>query len=80
MKRVYWRPRAVSRTALLLIAALSLGGLLLVEYQRQSVQQPFYTEKLDAASLAEKCMHEIRKHGWNCDQRSIARQIPTSRA
>jgi poly-gamma-glutamate system protein len=61
MKRVYWRPRAVSRTALLLIAAASLAGLLLVEFRPHPVQQPYYTEKLDASALAERCMLEIRK-------------------
>ncbi len=54
MKKVYWRPKAVSRTALLLICAVSLVGLLMVEKFRVVTEQPYQQEKLAAAKLAEK--------------------------
>jgi poly-gamma-glutamate system protein len=60
MKKVYWRPRYVSRTALLLITAISLGGLLLVEFNKVPVRQPYYREKIAAAELAAKCMDRLR--------------------
>lgn len=60
MKKVYWRPRYVSRLALLLITAMSLGGLLLVEVNQVAVRQRYYPEKLAAAELAAKCMDRLR--------------------
>jgi poly-gamma-glutamate system protein len=61
MKKVYWRPRYVSRTALLLITAISLVGLLLVEFNKVPVRQRYYPEKLAAAQLAAKCMDRLRE-------------------
>ena len=60
MKKVYWRPRAVSRTALLLIALISVAGLLIVEYRRISVQRPYFEEKHEASQLAARCMEAIK--------------------
>lgn len=61
MKKIYWRPRFVSRTALLLITGISLGGLLVVEFHLVPVRQPFYEQKLAAAQLAAKCMERIKE-------------------
>jgi poly-gamma-glutamate system protein len=49
MIKIYWRPRQVSRTALILIAILSLSGFASVEIFQLQVQQPYYREKLAAA-------------------------------
>ncbi|MCL4748442.1 MAG: poly-gamma-glutamate system protein [Burkholderiaceae bacterium] len=61
MKKVYWRPKYVSRTALLLITAISLAGLLWVEFNKVPVRQRYYPEKLAAAELAAKCMEHLRQ-------------------
>jgi poly-gamma-glutamate system protein len=61
MKKVYWRPRAVSRQALLLIAVISIAGLFLVERFRSNVQQPYYEEKVAATELAKRAMTAIKK-------------------
>ena len=60
MKKIYWRPRYVSRTALLLITAISLGGLLVVEFNPVTVRQNYLDEKLAASQLAAKCMQQIK--------------------
>lgn len=52
MKKVYWRPKAVSRTGLLLIGSVALAGLIVVENFKVKQRQPFYEEKLAAAELA----------------------------
>lgn len=59
MKKVYWRPRTVSRTALVLIAGYSLVGLILVEVFKVEVDRPFFEEKRKATELAEQAMDEI---------------------
>jgi poly-gamma-glutamate system protein len=61
MKNIYWRPRYVSRTALLFISAISLGGLLIVEFNPVPVQQRYYDQKIAAAQLAAKCMERIKE-------------------
>jgi poly-gamma-glutamate system protein len=47
--------------ALLVIAAMSVAGLLLVEFNPVSVQQRYYEEKVTAAALAAKCMEQIKE-------------------
>lgn len=59
MKRIYWRPRAVSRTALVLIAVISLSGFLLVENLPVNRQRPHYEEKLAAAERAAEAFEMI---------------------
>ena len=59
MKKVYWRPKVVSRTALLLICGVSLVGLLLVEKFPVITEQPYQQEKLAAAKLAAKAFDTI---------------------
>lgn len=61
MKTIYWRPRAISRSALCLIALLSLGGWLLVEHNRVAVEQPHHSEKLAASDLAQRCFAAIKQ-------------------
>lgn len=59
MKRVYWRPKNVSRTALLLISAFAIGGLTLVEALPVMNQQPYMRLKMDAAHLAKEAFDVI---------------------
>ncbi|HYO24873.1 MAG TPA: poly-gamma-glutamate system protein [Lacipirellulaceae bacterium] len=60
MKKIYWRPRAVSRSALMLIAFISLAGLLIVERYKVTSPQPYAEEKLAAANLAQKAFQVIK--------------------
>jgi len=60
MKRIYWRPRAVSRPALLLIALISIAGLLMVERWKVNEEQPYFEEKIKAANLAADAFEVIR--------------------
>jgi len=59
MKKIYWRPRAVSRPALILIAVVSLVGLLLVENLQVTRRRPNYDQKVAAAELAAKAIETI---------------------
>ena len=61
MKRIYWRPRAVSRPALLLIALISIAGLLMVERWKVKEEQPYFEEKIKAANLAADAFEVIRE-------------------
>ncbi|HEX4144867.1 MAG TPA: poly-gamma-glutamate system protein [Pirellulales bacterium] len=61
MKSVYWQPHRAGRPALVVMACLSIGGLLLVESHRRRVPQPDYDEKVAAAQLAADCMETIKQ-------------------
>jgi len=61
MTKIYWRPRAVSKTALMLISVLSLGGLILVENIRVEKKQDMSKEKLLASEKAMKAFTIIRE-------------------
>ena len=52
MRKVYWRPKSVSRTALTLIAGFAVAGLIIVESRPITNERPYQQEKLDAANLA----------------------------
>lgn len=52
MKKVYWRPKAVSRTGLALIGFTALVGLVVVESVKIERRQPHYDEKMAATELA----------------------------
>ncbi len=60
MKRIYWRPPGVSRTALLLIAVVALLGLAAVESFPMLREEPYHREKLAAAQLAKDSMAAIK--------------------
>ena len=60
MKRMYWRPRAVSRTVLSLISAGALAGFVLVETIKTEVRQPHFADKLRAAKVAEEAFKALR--------------------
>jgi len=60
MKRLYWRPSGVSRTALMLIAGIAVIALVAVEALPVKRQQPHYAEKVRAAELALVAMQAIK--------------------
>lgn len=60
MKKIYWRPREVSRPALILISMVSLVGLLLVERWKVPNTQPFFDEKIAAAKLAKEAFDVVK--------------------
>jgi poly-gamma-glutamate system protein len=60
MKRLYWRPRRVSRAALLIISLLSVAGVAAVETLPVKNRQPYYSEMLAAARLAERAMDVVK--------------------
>ncbi len=63
MKKVIWRPKAVSRPAMILIAIMSAVGMLVVEAEKNNgdpKKRPYYEEKLEAAELAQRAFDEIK--------------------
>lgn len=61
MRKVYWRPREVSRAALVFIAGLSALSFAAVEILQQQNRQPYHREKLAAAHLAEQAFQVIKQ-------------------
>ena len=72
MNKIYWRPQGVSRTVLIGICALSVGGLLSVELLQRKAKQPYYQEKMTAARLTLEAMsflkNERLKRGLEIDR------------
>ncbi len=60
MKKIYWRPRAVSRPALILITLISLAGMTVVEHYKVESQQPYFEEKTAAANLAQEAFTIVK--------------------
>ncbi len=62
MKKVYWRPQGMPLAAFILIALISVGGLLLVEnYQFTTKRPAYHRDKLAASKLAMRGMEIIRQ-------------------
>lgn len=61
MKRIYWRPKQVSRTVLILVAVLASVGMAAVELLPRRTEQPMIAEKLAAARLARSAMAVVRE-------------------
>jgi len=61
MKRLYWRPRKVSRKVLVVIAVMSILSLVAVESYRVEKKQPHYTKKIRASRLALKAFEAIKQ-------------------
>ena len=61
MKKIYWKPRAISRRALALIALLSLAGVAIVERFPVQSRQANYAEKLAAAELASNAFVAVKE-------------------
>jgi poly-gamma-glutamate system protein len=60
MKKMYWRPRRVSRIVLALISLASIAGYAGVERFKVQIQEPWHQEKLAASRLAENSFKAIR--------------------
>ncbi|HSR13540.1 MAG TPA: poly-gamma-glutamate system protein, partial [Thermodesulfobacteriota bacterium] len=60
MKGVYWRPRRISRPALLLIIIVAVGGFLCVERFPVRNHFRYYNEQLEAARIAVKAIEVLR--------------------
>lgn len=61
MKTLYWRPQKISRKVLLIVALISVAGILSVEMFRVKEQQEFYKEKVQAARLARRAFEVIKE-------------------
>lgn len=59
MKKIYWRPKTVSRTALTLIASVAVAGLAIVENVRVERNTRYYEEKLAATEMAARGMEKL---------------------
>ncbi|MBI5507594.1 MAG: poly-gamma-glutamate system protein [Deltaproteobacteria bacterium] len=60
MKALYWRPRRMSRPALLIIAALAVAGVAVTERCPVVERQGYYAEKLEAAHLADRALAVLK--------------------
>jgi poly-gamma-glutamate system protein len=60
VKKLYWRPQNVSRTALVLVSVLALAVMSAVELLPVQRKQEKYGEKMAAARLALECMKAIK--------------------
>ena len=60
MKKLFWRPPGMSRTALVLIGCVSLAVMVAVEAFPVERKQDRYAEKIAAARLARSCMNAIK--------------------
>lgn len=60
MRKLYWRPPGVSRSALVLVALTALVSLVAVEAFQVQRKQPLYDEKMAAARLCRLAMQVIK--------------------
>lgn len=60
MKKLYWRPSKISKTALFLIAILAVSCLIAVEHFKSETKQKYYAEKIQASELALKAMETLK--------------------
>ncbi|MBM4372681.1 MAG: poly-gamma-glutamate system protein, partial [Deltaproteobacteria bacterium] len=65
MKRIYWRPKKISRTVLGVLAVLALAGLGAVEIYKLETRQPRYAEKMRAAKYAQAAFDTIKAERLN---------------
>ncbi|TGK19258.1 poly-gamma-glutamate system protein [Leptospira fluminis] len=61
MKKIYWRPTSITIRVYLLIAAVSVSCLFAVETLKVRKEQPYYSEKMEAARLAGEAFQRIRE-------------------
>lgn len=61
MKKLYWRPQRISLRLLLLVAGISIVGLLFVEGYQVKEKQPYHAEKIRAARLALQAFNVIKQ-------------------
>lgn len=61
MRKIYWRPKGIPVTALILLCAIAIFGMLAVEFFQRTIRQPYYGEKIEAARLALRAMEHLRE-------------------
>lgn len=61
MRRIYWRPRGVSINALLVIAATSLAGIVVVESFPERTSEVYLQQMLEASRLSSVAMQVLRE-------------------
>lgn len=62
MKKLYWRPSKVPRIILIVIALLSIAGLVTIDVYRVKIKQPYYQEKIKASRIMKEGMGVLREH------------------
>jgi poly-gamma-glutamate system protein len=60
MKKIYWRPRKVSRAVLVFLAVFSLGAFGVVEHYKVKKRQPNFSDKVKASRLTRDAMKVIK--------------------
>ncbi len=60
MKKLYWRPRRISKSVMVVVAVIAVAGLLLVENVRVQEKQRYYQLKVSAAKLASTASEAIK--------------------
>lgn len=60
MKHVYWRPHGISQSVHILIAVVSIVGILAVEFLKTETRQDGYDEKMAASRLALHAMEVVK--------------------
>jgi poly-gamma-glutamate system protein len=76
MKRVYWRPHAISRLELVVLALAAVACLVAVERFPARERQPYYREKIAAARLALRAMETIKAERLRRDPGAITEADP----
>ncbi len=82
MKRVYWRPKKISRTILAILTVISLAGLGLVENKKTVKKQPYFKQKIRASRLASRAMDQIKSARASIpippDQKALSIEMDTA--
>jgi len=60
MKKLYWRPRKISTFVLVMVALVSVAGVVLVEKNTVSRERAYYRDKIAAAKLASTAFDAVR--------------------
>lgn len=62
MQKLYWRSARISRVMYVLASLLAIGVLVTAEVFKETLIQPNYEEKLEAARLMQRAMEAIQNH------------------
>ncbi|HZO09898.1 MAG TPA: poly-gamma-glutamate system protein [Myxococcota bacterium] len=62
MQKLYWRSARISRAMYLLASLIALAMLLASESFKETIVQPHYEEKIEAARLMQRAMEAIQNH------------------
>lgn len=62
MQKLYWRSARISRVMYVLASLLAVGSLVTAEVFKETLVQPHFEEKLEAARLMQRAMEAIQNH------------------